>query len=97
MVIHFLFDAWIGMRNRTGCWRTSAKVSRVKVYFEWMSASQIVAVNDIQLLFFRGLFQSNAFADNSIGFWIERSIDKMIGRAARIHFLDSENFADVPA
>ena len=46
---------------------------------------------------FWGLFQSNAFADNSIGFCIERSIDKMIGRAAHIHFLDSENFADMPA
>ena len=85
------------MRNRIGCWRTSAKVSRVKIYFEWMSASRIVAVNDIQLLFFGGLFPSNAFADNSFGFCIERSIDKMIERAAHIHFLDSEIFADMPA
>ena len=45
------------MRNRIGCWRTSAKVSRVKVYFEWMSASQIVAVKDIQLLLFGVYFK----------------------------------------
>ena len=45
------------MRNRIGCWITSAKVSRVKVYFEWMSASRIVAVNDIQLLLFGVYFK----------------------------------------
>ena len=68
----------------------------MKVYFEWMSASNCTS-KWYSIITFWGLFQSNVFADNSIGFYIERSIDKMIGRAAHINFLDSENFADMPA